>query len=404
MVATQVAGLPTATPIVLPSPTPTATPTPTPLPTPTPIPTSTPLPTPTPNPREIIARTSQSVVRITTATGAGTGFLVDPAGIILTAGHVVKDATVVTIEFSDGRKLEGTVKGRHLGGDVAVISVGASNLPVLKLGDSAALRPGDNVIKIGYALGLKGDPTVSTGIVSALRTEARTKVDYIQFDAQTNPGDSGGPVLNMQGNVVGIVVSKYVGAGVEGMAYATAANVVAPHIAKLVNGENECPPVPAVRQGQSYRNSTYGYTVALPQGSEWHFYDYSDGTTLFYKYQGTIPATKDYHVSAGVFIWVDNKGSYRTVDQYVDDWKQAYAVPGASVTVLSRQLVCPPIPGVLIGLEIEATTQVQRTPYRERWLFFSIGGQRYILQGLAWPELWEEQEGFIDTILYSIRF
>ena len=328
----------------------------------------------------------------------------DATGIILTADHVVKDATVATIEFSDGRKLEGTVKGRHLGGDVAVVSVGASNLPVLKLGDSAALRPGDNVIKIGYALGLKGEPSATTGIVSAMRTETRTKVDYIQTNAQANPGDSGGPVLNMQGDVVGIVVSKYVGAGVEGVAYATAANVVAPFIAKLVNGQNVCPPVPTIRQGQTYRNNTHGYTVTLPEGSHWQFYDYSDGLTLFYKDQGTIPATKDYFVSAGVFVFEANKGSYPTLDRFADIWKQGYENQGTSVTVLSRQSVCPPIPGVTEGLEVEVRTQRQRTIYQERWLLFFIGGQAYMLEGLAWPELWEEQEGFIDTILYSIRF
>jgi S1-C subfamily serine protease len=126
--------------------------------------------------------------------------------VILTNAHVVEGASAVTVTLPDGR----TFKGKVLGGDpltdVAVVKVVASKLPVAPLGDSAKVRPGEWAIAIGNPLGL--DNTVTAGIISAIqRTNAvgeGQRVPYIQTDAAVNPGNSGGPLINDRGEVIGV--------------------------------------------------------------------------------------------------------------------------------------------------------------------------------------------------------
>ena len=140
--------------------------------------------------------------------GTGSGFILNANGIILTNAHVVEGADQVTVTFKDGRELRGEVLGEDSLTDVAVIKVEANNLPVVSIGDSDALRPGEWAIAIGNPLGL--DNTVTAGIISATgRTSAQIRVpdkrvQFIQTDAAINPGNSGGPLLNERGEVVGI--------------------------------------------------------------------------------------------------------------------------------------------------------------------------------------------------------
>jgi len=138
--------------------------------------------------------------------GLGSGFITRSDGVILTNAHVVEGASAVTVTLPDGR----TFKGKVLGGDpltdVAVVKVVASKLPVAPLGDSAKVRPGEWAIAIGNPLGL--DNTVTAGIISAIqRTNAvgeGQRVPYIQTDAAVNPGNSGGPLINDRGEVIGV--------------------------------------------------------------------------------------------------------------------------------------------------------------------------------------------------------
>ncbi|MGI8935317.1 MAG: HhoA/HhoB/HtrA family serine endopeptidase [Phormidesmis sp.] len=140
--------------------------------------------------------------------GTGSGFILNANGIILTNAHVVEGADQVTVTFKDGRELRGEVLGEDPLTDVAVIKVEANNLPVVSIGDSDALRPGEWAIAIGNPLGL--DNTVTAGIISATgRTSAQIRVpdkrvQFIQTDAAINPGNSGGPLLNERGEVIGI--------------------------------------------------------------------------------------------------------------------------------------------------------------------------------------------------------
>ncbi|MEA5443956.1 trypsin-like peptidase domain-containing protein [Cyanobium gracile] len=138
--------------------------------------------------------------------GQGSGFITRSDGVLLTNAHVVEGASEVSVTLPDGRSFTGKVLGADPLTDVAVVKVVASKLPVATLGDSNKVRPGEWAIAIGNPLGL--DNTVTAGIISAIqRTNAvgeGQRVPYIQTDAAVNPGNSGGPLINDRGQVIGI--------------------------------------------------------------------------------------------------------------------------------------------------------------------------------------------------------
>lgn len=138
--------------------------------------------------------------------GLGSGFITRSDGLLLTNAHVVEGAGSVSVTLPDGRSFPGKVLGADPLTDVAVVKVAAQGLPVAPLGNSASVRPGEWAIAIGNPLGL--DNTVTLGIVSATaRTDALgggQRVAYIQTDAAVNPGNSGGPLINDRGQVIGI--------------------------------------------------------------------------------------------------------------------------------------------------------------------------------------------------------
>ena len=152
--------------------------------------------------------------------GVGTGFVVDPDGVIVTNCHVVEGATKITVFTSDAtpKKYDARVIGGDCLHDLAVLKVGATGLATVPLGNSDALQLGQPVVALGYALALEGGPTVTSGIVSSLNRTiqvqdpgctscangTRTYTDIIQTDAAINHGNSGGPLVNLAGQVVGI--------------------------------------------------------------------------------------------------------------------------------------------------------------------------------------------------------
>jgi serine protease Do len=142
---------------------------------------------------------------------------VDGDRFVVTNEHVVEGAQSVTVTLPqpDGRTLDATVVATDTEHDLAVLRVDSTGLPTVTLGDSADLQLGQRVVAIGYALGLEGGPTVTSGIVSSLdRTievqdpnapsGTRTYADVLQTDAAINPGNSGGPLIDLEGHVVGI--------------------------------------------------------------------------------------------------------------------------------------------------------------------------------------------------------
>jgi len=137
--------------------------------------------------------------------GQGSGFLISPDGYILTNNHVVGDSDRVSVQLLDGREYRAEIIGTDPGSDLAVIKVDESDLPFLQLGDSEKLEVGDWVLAVGNPFGLSH--TLTAGIVSA---KGRSGIglndyeDFIQTDAAINPGNSGGPLVNLDGEVVGI--------------------------------------------------------------------------------------------------------------------------------------------------------------------------------------------------------
>lgn len=142
--------------------------------------------------------------------GQGSGFIIDKSGIILTNAHVVDEADKVTVTLKNGSTFEGQVRGVDEITDLAVVKIDPKgiDLPVAALGDSNQVSVGDWAIAVGNPLGL--DNTVTLGIVSTLKRSSSEvgvpdkRLDFIQTDAAINPGNSGGPLLNENGEVIGI--------------------------------------------------------------------------------------------------------------------------------------------------------------------------------------------------------
>jgi serine protease Do len=139
--------------------------------------------------------------------GSGSGFIVSPDGYILTNAHVVADADQVTVKMNDRREYQAKVVGIDQATDVAVIKIEAKNLPTVRVGDPSRLKPGEWVLAIGSPFGFENSATA--GIVSAtsrsLPSESNSNyVPFIQTDVAVNPGNSGGPLFNLNGEVVGI--------------------------------------------------------------------------------------------------------------------------------------------------------------------------------------------------------
>lgn len=170
--------------------------------------------------------------------GAGSGWIFDESGLIVTNSHVVHGAFTITVTLDDGRIFAATLVGADPRSDLAVIKIDALNLPTVDIGDSSKLRVGEPVAAIGNALGLgismKGGWVSRLG-ASVTFEDGQTLYGLIETDAAINPGNSGGPLINMAGEVIGITSAKLVEVDVEGIGYAISINSALPMIDNLIN-------------------------------------------------------------------------------------------------------------------------------------------------------------------------
>lgn len=169
--------------------------------------------------------------------GAGSGVIINSDGFIVTNNHVIQGAQAVRVILPDGREFTATLVGRDPLSDLAVLRISGSNLPSVPLSATADPRVGDWVIAIGNALDLEGGPTVTVGVVSAknrsiLSGSGVTLFNMLQTDAAINPGNSGGPLVDLDGNIVGINTSIISTA--QGIGFSIAAPTAKPIVDELI--------------------------------------------------------------------------------------------------------------------------------------------------------------------------
>ena len=188
-----------------------------------------------------VTQTVNTVFGKSTQEGLGSGFLIDNQGDILTNNHVVDGATTVQVVLTNGNSVNGKVLGTDPVDDLAVVSVdpsAVSGITPLKLGDSSLVVPGQMAIAIGNPLGFTDSITV--GVISGLNRSIPDSNlrGMLQTDAAINPGNSGGPLLDNQGNVIGINTAAEIGAtGADGMGFAIPSNLAAKILPDLIAGK-----------------------------------------------------------------------------------------------------------------------------------------------------------------------
>jgi len=205
-----------------------------------------------PNIADVVAKVKPSVVAITTEVisldffnrpftqqGAGSGWILDKSGIIVTNNHVVEGASSITVTMDDGSTytVDQSAVFTDVLNDLAIIKIDAQNLPAVTVGDSKSLRVGEWVVTIGNALGQGIRATegiISRQGVSIPVAPGQTLYDLIETTAAINPGNSGGPLVNLAGEVIGITSAKIATVGVEGMGYAISAETAIPIIEELI--------------------------------------------------------------------------------------------------------------------------------------------------------------------------
>jgi serine protease Do len=142
------------------------------------------------------------------ATGIGSGIILNPDGYIVTNHHVVSDVKIAEVYLLDGKRFDARVIATDPSTDIAILKIDGENFYSGEFGNSDILRPGQTTIAIGHSLGLVGGPSVTVGVVSALRRNVPAQQgvleNMIQTDAAINPGNSGGPLIDSDGKIIGI--------------------------------------------------------------------------------------------------------------------------------------------------------------------------------------------------------
>ncbi len=264
--------------------------------------------------------------------GQGSGIILDKKGLIVTNNHVIDGAAQVHVGLKDGRTFTGEVVGSDEATDVAVIRVDTTDLPAAQLGDSEALKVGQFVLAIGNALALPGAPTVSMGVLSA-KGRPLPGADFIfegllQTDAAVNPGNSGGPLADLEGKIIGITTMMIPYA--QGMGFAIPINTVKKVAQEILEngrvtrrwiGISGVDVVPQLARRYGLRTES-GFLVAeVVQGSPADRSGLKNGDVIIGANGSEVKHTKDLllaiskvPINGSVRLDVDRMGSRGTID------------------------------------------------------------------------------------------
>lgn len=268
----------------------------------------------------------------------GTGIIIgrqEDRLLILTNNHVVEDADVLSVAFVDGEEAEGSVLGTAPDSDIALVAVQLDNIKedtlksidIAVMGDSDELRVGNAAIAIGNALGY--GQSVTTGVISALNREVKLvdmTLELIQTDAAINEGNSGGPLLNAAGEVIGINSAKYSADGVEGMGYAIPVNTAKPIIEEILNPAEK----PVDTEQKAYLG-IYGISIT----AQYQFMYGMPAGAYVYEVEADSPAQKAGLSSGDIITAVDD-----TAITSMEELSEALAAykPGDEVTLAIKVL------------------------------------------------------------------
>ena len=203
------------------------------------------------------------------STGIGSGVIFKSDGYIVTNNHVIEGARELIVSLADGRTVNGELVGTDEMTDIAVVKVDAKDLPTATFGNSDEVLVGEPAIAIGNPLGLEFQGSVTVGVISALNRTLELsdrRVKLLQTDAAINQGNSGGPLLNADGEVIGINSAKLAADGVEGMGFAIPINTVQTIVNELLEKGYVARPYLGVTIFDKPTAARYGYQLTIDKG------------------------------------------------------------------------------------------------------------------------------------------
>jgi len=381
---------PTATATPEPTPTPSATPTPTRVPTPTPSPTPTATPAPTVESlADMVERIKPGIVRISTELGSGSGviFEADAGGrtaLVLTNYHVIEGAGAVRVATTDGASYPASAVGIDAARDLAVLRIGGDGFLTLPFADEDSVRPGSAVFALGYPLGVTGNPTVTQGIISAVWYDPDIDRFDVQTDAAINSGNSGGPLVNRDGEVVGVntyVIRSVAGAAsVEGFGFAVSIETVQAQLPVLKSGAVVAAPTPTphpLAPHGVYHSDRYGYSIDVPEG--W-LLDASDPDAVLVLEEKT-----------GAFAYVQvstvDSEQYPGLASFVAAYEPVFYDPWSDVIILSEQYV-----KAGQAYEFHYTGRLSGDPYEGYIHWYVSGSMQVDVVAIAHSQVWNSSE------------
>jgi S1-C subfamily serine protease len=334
-----------------------------------------------------ISQARPAIVRIQASAGEGSGFLFAKEGYILTNAHVVGSAQTVTVIVDDSWSVTGQVMGRNEVMDVAVVKVSLGrDATFLTLGDSDTAEAGNEVLTMGYPLGsnLGGQATVTKGVLSARRQDGNTQ--YLQIDAAINPGNSGGPLLNSQGEVIGIntlKIGQIAGTTIESLGFAIAINSVKTILPSLKAGQIVS--APTTGWNTTYWNAAWGYSIRVAPG--WTVDDV----------ETDVVAIR----SPGQLVLIYGVTTARTLNSFTD-YIINYRRSGAtSFTEISRSRVMLPGSVPAYSIQCIATLPGDPAPSQYRTIITVVGNRGFEVVAVTWVSNWERYGPTLEQMALS---